>query len=763
MARITRREFIRIASLMGGASLFAGCSLFEKQGAVPEYIKGAPAVDPIETMLGVESRYTICALCSGNCGISCRVAKGVLRKIGGNPFHPVSRENPLPFDTSLSKAAKNGASVCAIGASGIQTLYDPFRILKPLKRIGPRGSKKWKAISWEQAIKEISEGGNLFGDGAVQGLKNLKASGSGFTFLAGRIDWGSLVFLEHFVSQFPNAILARTEEIILKEKARAISELVFGAGFGQLDADYSNASFLMDFGSTPLDSGQPLVSIARQIANSRLKSPCMSWIVVDPRVSTSSSKADRWVPIVPGTDDKMALAIAKALFERHRSSLKRQDEELEKLSQKYSFEDLASCCGIEPGLILKIADMMVEAGPKLGVLCGNGILKQPKGTQTARLILTLNSLVGSTPGSGGLLSANESILKLLRGSILGANTPVPASPQLPDENRALITWEADPLYYEPEKSLKILSDKKATPLFVVIDHVITESAAFADYILPDTTYLERWDLCAIPPSCDNPGFGVRSPVVGGLNHQNGRYFSILQDNLVMEDIVIRLGAALELRDYLPDPKGDLPNAWQFYEKIFSTATNYVCHKYPDITKDSKMLTERVKERGGIFPASGQKESLIKSSETKLRSRNSWSIDIPQSIPENQKDLALVVYTLPFHRSPRSGINSWLLETLPENRLIISPSDASSRNIKQGDNVFIETLDGKISANIKAMVSPGIKPGVVAMAAGFGYTGSGACSNIIDDLKSSEDVTRSAGVNSSKFSGPFPPRIKVSKS
>ena len=763
MAKITRRDFIRIASLMGGASLFAGCSFFEKQADVPEYIKGAPAVDPIETMFGVDNRYSICALCSGNCGISCRIAQGVLTKIGGNPYHPISKEDPLPFDTPLSNAAKVGASVCAVGSSGIQTLYDPFRILKPLKRIGPRGSKKWKAISWEQVIKEITEGGNLFGDGNVKGFRNLKAAGSGFTFLAGRIDWGSLVFLERFVSAFPKAILARTDEIVLNDEARVVAESVFGPGYGRLDADYRNAAFLINFGSTPLDSGEPLVSIARQIANARLKSPCMSWIVVDPRVSTSSSKADHWLPIVPGTDDKLALAIAKALFERHGGSLKRQDEELEKLSRKYSLEDLAAYCGIEPNLILKIAEMMVQAGPKSAALCGNSILKQPNGSQTAKLILTLNLLVGSTPGSGGLLSLNDNILKHLRESVPGPNAPASESTLLPAENQALIMWEADPVYYSPEKSREILRDKKATPLFVAIDRVITESAAFADYILPDTTYLERWDLCSLPPSCDNPGFGVRSPVVGGLERQTGRYFPILPDNLIMEDIIIRLGAAVGLDHYLPDTKGNLPNSWQYYEKVFSAVAKYVYQEHHNITRDSKLLVSRVKERGGMFPASDQKGRLVKPLDVKTKTRNTWSISMPRPIPNDQADLTLVVYTLPFHRSPRSGINSWLLETLPENRLIINPSDASSRKIKQGDNLIVQTSDGKISSHIMALVSPGIKPGVVAMAGGFGYTGSGASSNRIDNLKSGEDVTRSAGVNPSKFYHEFPVRIKVNKS
>ena len=761
MSKITRRDFIRIASLMGGASLFAGCSLFEKETLVPKYIKGAPSVDVIETTLGVDTRYSICSLCSGNCGISCRIAQGTLVKIGGNPYHPISKGDPLTFETPLDKASKVGASVCAIGSSGIQTLYDPFRVLKPLKRIGPRGSRKWQAVSWQQAFKEISEGGNLFGEGNVDGLKTLKTSGQGLTLLAGKIDWGALLFLERFVSAFPGASFARTDEILLEAKERQSVESIFGTGYGPLDADYRNVSFLLGFGSTPLDSGRPLVSIARQIADARLKSSCMSWMVVDPRVSTSSSKADHWIPIVPGADDMFALAIAKALFEKHGEALKQRDAELEKITKKYSFEELASCCGVESQIAFKIAKMMKQAGPRCAALCGSSILAQPDGEQTARLILTLNLMVGSTPGSGGLLSLNEEMLQHLRISILGQSGPKFEAIPLPPENRGLIMWEADPVYDSPKEMAKMLSDKKANPLFVAIDRTITESAAFADYILPDTTYLERWDVCSLPPSCAGPGFGVRSPVVGGLDPKSGLYFPLLPDNLIMEDILIQLGSSVGLKEFLPDKNGKGLNSWQFYEKVFSSAASYIDRQYYGLDQVSRHQVDNIIERGGIFPSSEVKAVPIQPVAVKIESKETWSVN-PQPNKKDEKDLVLVAYTLPFHRSPRSGVNSWLLETLPENSLVINPADASKRNIKQGDNIFIQTFDGNFSARIKAQVSPGIKPGVVAIAKGFGYKGSGASTNVIDELKSRGDKPRSAGVNFREFSGQFPVKIKINK-
>lgn len=203
MKDYTRREFIRLATLMGGVSLFAGCTLLGASESVPKYSEGAPGVDPLENTIGVRNVYTVCGACPGNCGICCRVAEGMLAKIGGNPYNPIAASPVLPFDTPLQDAAIRSASVCAIGGSGIQSLYNPFRVAKPLKRVGPRGSGKWVGISWDQAIQEILDGGDLFGEGKIFGLREIKRSGQRTGFLAGRADWGSLHFIRSFVDAFP--------------------------------------------------------------------------------------------------------------------------------------------------------------------------------------------------------------------------------------------------------------------------------------------------------------------------------------------------------------------------------------------------------------------------------------------------------------------------------------------------------------------------------------------------------------------------------
>ena len=151
------------------------------------------------------------------------------------------------------------------------------------------------------------------------------------------------------------------------------------------------------------------------------------------------------------------------------------------------------------------------------------------------------------------------------------------------------------------------------------------------------------------------------------------------------------------------------------------------------------------ERGGVFVQRGEKAGV----KTAKSSAASKPLSIkPQSEQQlgSTDTLRLITYSLPFHRSPSSGINSWLLEVLPENRLMINPQDARRLGIMDLDRIVIESLDQKTRVQGKAQVTPGIRPGVVAIANGFGYTQSGAQARTIDGTSSTADRTRAAGIN-----------------
>jgi anaerobic selenocysteine-containing dehydrogenase len=661
---------MRLAGLMGGASLFAGCHLFAENAPVPEYIAGAPDVDPVETLAGVEVKYTVCALCPGNCGIACRVAAGNLVKIGGNPYSPVATGNPLPFGTRLKESLTHSGSICAIGGSGVQTLYNPFRVARPLKRVGPRGSGKWEALTWKQAIAEIVEGGNLFGEGRAHGLKDLKEAKQGAALLVGPADWGSLSFLKRFVGAFPGAALLRDPGAVLEWAARMTADSVFGPETGPVAVNYGSARSVLSFGDAPLDSGVPIVSIAREIAQARVDHVGFNWAVIDPRLSTSASKADLWVPVIPGKDRELILGIMRSLAEDHGTRITTPSKALENTFMQSSVEDYARQAGVSSAAVRRLARMMADEGPRSAALPGRGILAQPGGLETAQMVLALNLMVGSSPEKGALTACSDSFLRRAQEKLLGTNESDAGPILYGDPVGALVLWRSDPVYDDPGSASGYFGDRSKVPLFVAIDHEITETSAHADYILPDTTYLERWDICASPPSVSQPGFGVRMPVVGAFDSESKRYVSIVPEARLMEEIVLSLADALELPAFKSLATRGRNRTWAYYEKALTAVLESMKEAgYP--VESSRVFLRDVVLRGGLFVA-----KLEPTQKAKPPARIS-TFDPPDMKPVDNTSspeadsLLLITYSLPFHRSPNAGLNSWLLEILPENKLLIN--------------------------------------------------------------------------------------------
>ncbi len=747
MKGITRREFFRLAAAMGGASLFAGCHILVQESAVPDYIRGAPGSDALENTVGVRNVYTVCAMCPGNCGIRCRVAQGTVVKIDGSPFHPAVTAAPISPETPLEKAINFTGAVCAEGGAGIQTLYDPFRVVKPLKRHGERGSGKWTAISWEQALNEIVEGGNLFAEGFVPGLRSTIGANGVFRFLLGRSDWGSTIFVKRWLAAFPGATLVFNSELRERQLAAKAADDVFGMGTGALDAAYDRATCVISFGDAPLDSGEPLVATARQISRARSKSPSFIWAVVDPRLSTSASKSDLWVPVMPGRDRELALGIMRCFFEKYPASSRFSREAVESFVGNSTVDYFARASGVPVEVISHLADFLAQGGPQSAVIPGKGIYRQPNGLETAKTILSLNAMVGARPGTAGIASNRSPFFDRAEARLVGEATLVQGD--IPWDSQALMVWQANPVYENPSIAFPRLSDRKQLPLLVVIDHHLTETAALADYVLPDTTYLERWDLCTYPPVINEPGFGIRVPVVGAVAPKKGDYLPIFPETKIAEDILGLIGAKLGLTGFLPDEKGRSKNAWSVFNEELGIVWEELEKEY-SVRVRSQLDFAAVLERGGLFLGETKIRQALSSQRKESQVASEGMKFFPVSREGNSEDLILITYSLPFFRSGRSVVNSWLLEAMPENRLLMNNEDARLRGINQGTRVRLYATDRAFVQDCVAHVIPGIRPGVVALAGGYGHTGFGATRAEVDSAFKQASGPRGKGINSGSF-------------
>jgi len=174
-----RREFLKTFALLGGSAVVMS-QLEWAQSIVTKAQAGtlSPA-ESYELSRAENILSTLCLQCNTGCGIKVKPLNGVAVKIDGNPYSPWTLVSNIPDTTPLKESVPIEGALCPKGQSGIQTLYDPYRIVKVLKRAGKRGEGKWQTIPFEQAVKESVENGKLFKhvkgeeNRHVEGLKDL--------------------------------------------------------------------------------------------------------------------------------------------------------------------------------------------------------------------------------------------------------------------------------------------------------------------------------------------------------------------------------------------------------------------------------------------------------------------------------------------------------------------------------------------------------------------------------------------------------------
>ncbi|WMY76075.1 tetrathionate reductase subunit TtrA [Buttiauxella selenatireducens] len=289
---------------------------------------------------------TQCFGCWTQCGVRVRVdcEKGKVLRIAGNPYHPLSHEHHInasvPFAEAMEKlAGESGldarSTACARGATLMEGLYSPLRILEPMKRVGKRGEGKWQRISFERLIEEVVEGGDLFGEGHVEGLRALYAPTTpidpkhpGFgpktnqLLVTNTSDDGRDTFLRRFALNSFGSKNFGAHGAYCGLAYRAGS----GALMGDLDKnphvkpDWDHVEFALFMGTSPAQSGNPFKRQARQLSSARLRDN-FQYVVVAPALPLTTVLADdrgHWLPVIPGSDSALAMGLIRWIIEKQR-------------------------------------------------------------------------------------------------------------------------------------------------------------------------------------------------------------------------------------------------------------------------------------------------------------------------------------------------------------------------------------------------------------------------------------------------------------
>ena len=314
----------------------------------PEFIIDA-ATGQLSTQPGQTVSMSSCLGCWTQCGVRVRVddAQNRILRVAGNPYHPLATVNPAPMETPVREVyamlgGENGlegrATSCARGSAMLEQQNNPHRVLQPLKRVGPRGSGKWETISFEQLVQEVCEGGDLFGEGQVDGMRAIfdqktliDAQNPEYGPLANQFIFtdsaneGRTALVRRFAEQSFGSRNFANHGSYCGQTFRVGTGAALGDLAGQPHGkpDWPSARFGLFIGAAPAQSGNPFQRQGRQLAEARSrKENPFRYVVVSPILPTSSSLAagsgNRWLPVKPASDLALVMGMLRWIIENQR-------------------------------------------------------------------------------------------------------------------------------------------------------------------------------------------------------------------------------------------------------------------------------------------------------------------------------------------------------------------------------------------------------------------------------------------------------------
>ena len=713
MAKIDRRDFIKVG--VAGSSLLTLKRYCDNSLQAEELTLGGTSVSRTTGRDRKAVRST-CLNCYARCGLLGFMEYGRLVKLEGNPDHPNSR-----------------GRLCAKGQAGVNLVYDPDRMIYPMKRAGKRGGGKWKRISWEEAYSTIAEK-----------LKTIHNSGHPEEFvIQSERDITTQNFVTRFMHAFgsPNALVHADLGWTNKKLAQLMT---WGESIDINDVAYTQ--YMLNFGSNPYEAHILRTSFAQRIAEGRalrlfegrVHSPAKI-VTFDVRVSQTAGKSDEWHPIKPGTDGIVALAMANEIMQANlynKEFLEKWTnypvDKLKNYLSQYTSEIAEKESGVSAADIKRIAYEFAETKPATTISTG-GVTKHKNGTYNERCVFLLNVITGNIDTKGGYCMPRMFELKDL--------DPVPQVPSIKSEllrpsNFPLLPHEAfyqvlpmveagrekvslymtynyNPVYSNPcSLAIRdILKNEKIIPFYVAIDSSFTESTVLADIILPEATYLERWELETPPSLSFIPFVSLRQPVVKPLGESASH-------TDIMIELAKRVGDGMENYFNFASTKEYIKAVVSKIDKL-KDAGGFEHLREKGIWFDPDAQPEyKQYEKKGLKTPSGKIEIYSKQMEAKGFNPLPVYVPIEEHSRMKNNEFHLVTFQWNVHTHGRTANCMWLSEIVHQNRLWINYETAKRLGIGKDDEVRVDSRIGSIKT--KVWITNGIHPKVVALSDSCGH-------------------------------------------
>ncbi|MNW38660.1 Dimethyl sulfoxide reductase DmsA precursor [compost metagenome] len=645
----------------------------------------------------------VCPLdCPDTCGLLLHKENGKIVKVTGNPDHPITK-----------------GAICNKVRNMTERVYDPDRVLYPLKRIGPKGEGKFERISWEEAVDTIT--------GRFKELIRMDGPESilPYSFYGNM----GVLSVDGMDRRFFNALgSSQLDQTICSVAGNEGWASVMGFKGGTSPEDTEDADLIIVWGGNVISTNMHQVVLAEKARKKGAKV-----VVIDVHRNRTAQWADWFIPLYPGTDTALALGVMNVLFAQgltddeflHRYTV--GHEELREHVKTYTPERVSRITGVPEADIIRLAEMYGTARAAY-INIGNGLQHHDNGGMNVRAVTCLPALTGQWLKHGGGASRSNGAY----GKFNGANLARPDLRQNPDARvinmnrigeallqkgqpiKALFVYCSNPVVVAPD-SERVTEGFGREDLFTVVhDLFLTDTARYADIVLPAASSFEGTDLYK---SYWHHYVQMQEPVIAPLGESKSNYelFSLLGRAMGFDEAAFTESEEDMIAGALDNPTNPYLNGVTLealkkspFVKLDMTPKATYLDRLTTPSGKIELYSEKMKQAG--LPAMPSYVPLIEGYDGEHRPQADERYPLMFISPPNHNFLNSTFANLPKHQR---------LEREP--LLQIHPEDAQTRDIADGDPVTVWNDRG--TYELKAKVTDLMLPGTV-ISQGLWWEGKG---------------------------------------